>query len=59
MKLLLEENQPKKLKKDFQEDEIYTVRDQGRASRHNGELLQLMIENGFDVRITFEKNLHH
>ena len=59
MKLLLDENLPKRLKHDFEEDEVYTVRDQGWNGNSNGELLKLMIERGFDVLITFDKNLQH
>lgn len=57
MKLLLDENLPKKLKQDFQGNEIYTVREQGWNGIGNGELLRLMLEDGFDVLLTFDKNL--
>jgi predicted nuclease of predicted toxin-antitoxin system len=59
MKLLLDENLPKRLKNDFPDYEIYTVRDQGWNGKKNGELLVLMIENGFDILLTFDKNLQH
>ena len=59
MKLLLDENLPKKLKQDFQEHEISTVRERGWSGISNGELLKLMIQNGFDALITFDKNLQH
>lgn len=59
MKLLLDENLPKKLKQDFLEHEISTVREQGWSGISNGELLKLMIDNGFDALITFDKNLQH
>lgn len=59
MKLLLDENLPLKLKEDFMEFEVSTVRDQGWRGKKNGELLQLMIENGFDVLLTFDKNLQY
>ena len=36
MKLLLDENLPKSLKKDFPEFEIFTVRDMGWQSKENG-----------------------
>lgn len=58
MKLLLDENLPKKLKLDFdQEHEIYTVKEQGWSGIKNGQLLQLMLENQFQVLLTFDKNL--
>ena len=59
MKLLLDENLPKRLKLDFQEHEIYTVRDKGWQSKKNGELLKLMLQESFDVLITFDRNLKH
>lgn len=59
MKLLLDENLPRKLKHDFSEFEIFTVRDKGWNGVSNGKLLQLMIEEEFDALITFDKNLQH
>ena len=59
MKLLLDENLPRKLKQDFPDFEIFTARDQGWNGVSNGDLLKLMIENGFDALITFDKNLQH
>lgn len=59
MKLLLYENLPKKLKTDFPEHEIYTVTDKGWNGVKNGELLKLLIKEGFDALLTFDKNLQH
>jgi len=59
MKLLLDENLPKKLKRNFPEHEVYTVRDKGWNGKRNGELLSLMIEDKFDVLLTFDQNLPH
>lgn len=59
MKLLLDENLPKKLKQSFEGYEIDTVREQGWNGISNGELLKLMLEKGFEVLITFDKNLQH
>jgi predicted nuclease of predicted toxin-antitoxin system len=47
MRLLLDENLPKRLKADFADHEIYTVRDQEWNGLKNGQLLQRMVENGF------------
>jgi predicted nuclease of predicted toxin-antitoxin system len=55
MKLLLDENLPKRLKEHFEEHEIYTVRDMGWNGVKNEELLKLMIADEFDVLITFDK----
>ena len=59
MRLLLDENLPKRLKLDFSEHEIYTVRDQQWNGIKNGELLRLLLENGFDALLTFDKNLRY
>ena len=59
MKLLLDENLPKRLKLDFPHQEIYTVRDKNWNGIKNGELLKLLIENEFDALLTFDKNLQH
>ncbi len=57
MKLLIDENLPKRLKEDFTDHEIYTVRDKGWNGIKNGELLKLLVENEFDCLLTFDKNL--
>ena len=59
MKILLDENLPKKLKLDFQEHEVYTVRERGWNGIQNGALLRLLTENGFDAFLTYDKNLQH
>jgi predicted nuclease of predicted toxin-antitoxin system len=59
MKLLLDENLPKKLKNDFPDHEVYTVRGMGWDGKTNGELLKLMLAAEFDVLLTFDKNLQH
>ena len=59
MKLLLDENLPKRLKQDFLNHEIFTVRDKGWNGKQNGELLNLMIADGFDALLTFDKNLKY
>ncbi len=57
MKLLLDENLPKRLKQDFPEFEVSTVRDAGWNGLSNGHLIKRMRENNFEVLITFDKNL--
>ncbi|HEY5408181.1 MAG TPA: DUF5615 family PIN-like protein [Ginsengibacter sp.] len=59
MRLLIDENLPKRLKNDFNEHEIFTVRDKGWNGIKNGELLKLMIADKFDAFLTFDKNLQH
>ncbi len=59
MRLLLDENLPKRLKQDFPEHEVFTVRDKGWNGIKNGELLKKLLENTFDALLTFDKNLQH
>ncbi|GEO06165.1 hypothetical protein AAE02nite_38290 [Adhaeribacter aerolatus] len=59
MKLLLDENLPKRLKLDFPEHEIYTVSDKGWNGKKNGELMKLLILEEFDALFTFDKNLQY
>jgi predicted nuclease of predicted toxin-antitoxin system len=57
MRLLLDENLPKRLKQDLNEFEIYTTADKGWTGVSNGKLLELLTENKFDALLTFDKNL--
>lgn len=59
MRLLLDENLPKRLKTDFEDHEVFTVRDMGWNGIKNGDLLKLLIENKFDALLTFDKNLQY
>ena len=59
MKLLLDENLPKRLKQDLSEHEIYTTNDRGWSGISNGKLLELLIEHEFDAFLTFDKNLQY
>lgn len=57
MKVLLDENLPKRLKLDLPDHAVFTVSDRGWLGRQNGDLLRAMIADGFDVLFTFDKNL--
>ena len=59
MRLLPDENLPKRLKQDFPEHEVFTVRDMQWNCIKNGELLKLLVDNSFDALLTFDKNLQH
>lgn len=59
MLLLLDENLPKKLKKDFTLHTVYTANERGWNGLKNGALLEKLIENNFNALITFDKNLKH
>ena len=57
MRILLDENLPKRLKLDLSEYEVFTVRDKKWNGLKNGELLKKLIQEDFQVLITFDKNL--
>jgi hypothetical protein len=59
MKLLLDENLPKRLKQDFPGHEVFTVFEMGWNGIKNGELLKLLLAENFDGLITFDKNLQY
>mgnify|MGYP001612255141 CR=1 FL=1 len=57
MKLLLDENFPQKVSLDFPEHTLMTVEKAGWKGKRNGELLELIIKEGFDGLITLDQNL--
>ena len=59
MRLLLDENLPKRLKIDFSGHDVYTVREKGWNGIKNGDLIKLLLADNFDVLLTFDKNLQH
>ena len=59
MRLLLDENLPKRLKSDFPNHEVFTVREKGWNGIKNGELLKLMLADNFNLLLTFDKNLQY
>jgi hypothetical protein len=59
MKLLLDENLPKRLRSDFPDHEVYTVREMNWTGISNGNLLSLMLQEKFDALLTFDKNMEH
>lgn len=59
MKLLLDENLPKRLKFLFPSHEVHTVREKQWNGIKNGDLLSLMLVEQFDALLTFDKNMQH
>lgn len=58
MKILLDESLPLKLRNDFGEEyEVSTVRDKGWLGQKNGALLKLMVDDGFQIFVTVDRNL--
>ncbi len=56
MKILLDECVTKRLKKQLEEFEVYTVRELELSGIKNGELMLYCVENGFDILLTIDKN---
>ncbi|MGB4773328.1 MAG: hypothetical protein WBP58_17825 [Chitinophagaceae bacterium] len=59
MKLLLDENLPKRLKLLFPSHEVYTVKEKQWNGIKNGELLSRMLVDQYDALLTFDKNMQH
>lgn len=60
MKLLLDENLPKKLKYRFNDNfEVFTVPEMGWSGIKNGELLDSMSSKNFSVLISLDKNMSY
>ncbi|MCF2502504.1 DUF5615 family PIN-like protein [Dyadobacter sp. CY107] len=59
MKLLLDENLPKRLKEDFPDHEIFTIRDMGWNGVKDSQLLALLQEHNFHALLTFDKNMRY
>ena len=58
--MLLDENLPKPLARYFSQDfEVFTVPDMGWASKKNGELIQAMLDEGFEILLTVDKGIPH
>ena len=59
MKVLLDENLPRRLKADLSMFEVTTVREMGWQGRENGDLIRWMLEAGIVAMLTFDKNLRY
>jgi predicted nuclease of predicted toxin-antitoxin system len=59
MKILLDECVPKPLKRALLDYQILTVVEMGWSGKKNGELLQLMQQNGFTILLTTDQNLQY
>ena len=59
MKILLDECVTKHLKPHLSNHQVSTVRELGWSGVKNGKLMTLCVENGFEILLTIDKNLHH
>lgn len=59
MRILLDECVPRPLKRELSDYEIFTVVEMGWSGKKNGELLQLMNQEGFTILLTTDQNLRY
>ncbi len=59
MKILLDEDLPRQLRRFFSDHEVFTIQWMGWQGKENGELLLLMEKENFDVFLTADKNLRY
>jgi PIN like domain len=59
MRILLDECAPRPLKRELVEYQIRTVVEMGWSGKKNGELLRLMIQEGFTILLTTDQNLRY
>jgi predicted nuclease of predicted toxin-antitoxin system len=59
MRILLDECVPRPLKRELIEYEVRTVVEMGWSGKKNGELLQLMHQEGFMILLTTDQNLRY
>jgi len=59
MRLLLDECVPRPLRRELAGHDVHTVPSMGWSGKKNGELLALMIPDGFEVFLTVDQNLSY
>jgi predicted nuclease of predicted toxin-antitoxin system len=57
MRILLDEQLPRQLARDFHGHDVFTVQQRGWVGLGNGELLQRAAADGFEVFLTADQNL--
>ena len=59
MRILLDECVPRRLRRDLAGHEVRTVAEMGWSGKKNGELLQLMAGQSFEVLLTVDQSIRH
>ena len=59
MRILLDECVPRRLRGEFPGHDVHTVPEMGWSGKKNGELLQLMTGQGFEVLLTVDQSIRH
>jgi hypothetical protein len=57
VRLLLDECVPRPIKRELVGHDVWHVVDMGWSSKRNGELLRLMVAEGFEALLTVDRNL--
>lgn len=57
--MLLDECVPRSLKRELATHDVHTVAEMGWSGKKNGELLTLMVPQGFEVFVTVDQNLSY
>jgi hypothetical protein len=59
MRILLDECVPRRFRRELTGHDVRTVPEMGWSGKKNGELLQPMIGQGFDVLLTVDQGVQH
>ena len=59
MRILLDECVPRRLRRELPDQDVHTVPEMGWSGKKNGELLQLMAGQSFDVLLTVDQSIRH
>ena len=59
LKILFDHNTPSPLRSHLHQHEVDTANEKGLATVSNGDLIQLAVEQGYDVLITADQNIQH
>ena len=59
MRILIDECAPRRLRKELAGHDVHTVHEMGWSGKKNGELLQLMGGQAFEVLLTVDQNIRH
>src|SRR5258708_2670865 len=59
MRILLDECVPRRLRREFPGHDVHTVPEMGWSGKKNGELLQLMAGQAFEVLLSVDRSICH
>jgi hypothetical protein len=59
MRILIDECAPRRLRQELPGHDVHTVAEMGWSGKKNGELLQLMARQSFEVLLTVDQSIRH